>query len=145
MVHRPLVGVLILVAPALAACHTAKPAPQRPDRVVVRSPDPPEKLLAKIRADAKAQGRAILDDGPEGMVVDLGVREARIAVPTDYGLWGTRVQYRDTQVRDTAFYEVRGDSGGSVLTVSSSPAYLHPETGCWLPGPWDPASTLPRP
>jgi hypothetical protein len=67
-------------------------------------------------------------------------------VPTEYGLWGTRVSFRDTEVHGSALFQVRTVSGGSVVEMWNNPIYWHPDIQCWLPGPYDvaPGSELLR-
>jgi hypothetical protein len=135
---RPLALALLLAAPfALSACHTAQPSPQRFAQVIQRVSGTPAQVLTRIKSDAAARGWNILDEGVDSVVVDFGTAVARIPVPTEYGLWGTRVSFRDTEVHGSALYMVNADSKGTTVTMWNNPIYWHPDYQNWLPGPYD--------
>lgn len=134
---RPILALLLAAPLALTACHTAQPSPQRFAQVVQHVPGTPSQVLGQIKADAGARGWRILDEGVDSVVVDFGTAVARIPVPTEYGLWGTRVSFRDTEVHGSALYMVNADAKGTVVTMWNNPIYWHPDYQNWLPGPYD--------
>src|SRR4051812_35123929 len=101
------------LALALGACHTAQPSPQRFAQVIQRTSGSSQQVLGQIKQDAQARGWRIVDEGVDSVVVDFGTTVARIPVPTEYGLWGTRVSFRDTEVHGSALYMVNGDAQGT--------------------------------
>ena len=121
---------------ALPGCHTAKPAVQTFHDVTYVVPGSPSDVLAKLRQGAAGNG--VQMDGPSSMRVDFGQATHRVPVPTEYGLWGTRVSFRDTLVRSSAVYHVAATNDGqSLVTMVNNPIYYHPDNKVWLPGPYD--------
>ncbi len=131
----PLLGLLALLT--LGACHTAKPAIQNFANVTYEVADTPDAVVDRLRTDASAAGYDVWMDGPRTVRIDFGVQNMRVPVPTEYGLWGTRVSFRDTQVRSSAVYSVGTSAAGSLVTLANNPVYWHPDIGVWLPGPYD--------
>ena len=129
---------VLLAGAAVAGCHTAQPADQSFHHVTTVVPEAPSVLAARIAGDAAAEGYLVSRDGPLGVTVDFGEQIMRVPVPTDYGLWGTRVSFRDTRVRSSAGYRIApGPNGGSRVTMTNNPIYWHPDIKVWLPGPYD--------
>ncbi len=116
---------------ALTGCHTAKPAVQTFHDVSYVVPAPPADVIAQLRAGA--HGNGVMMDGPNSLRVDFGQATHRVPVPTEYGLWGTRVSFRDTLVRSSAIYHVEATADGrSIVTMVNNPVYWHPDHGTWL-------------
>jgi hypothetical protein len=137
MSRLPAPAALAAAGLAVAACSTAQPAPQRLARVVMRSGDPPYRVIERIRSDAVARGWRVIDESPDSVAVDFGTQEMRVPVPTEFGLWGSRVMLRDTEVHGSALYTVAEGPNGTVITMWNNPIYYHPDVLCWLPGPYD--------
>jgi hypothetical protein len=127
------------LALGLAGCHTAKPAPQMATIVTVQATGSPQQVLDRIRGDAVAQGFHVLAETVNGVHVDYGVRRMTVPVPTEYGLWGTRVSFRETEVHSSVIYHVHPDTTGrgTQVTLWNNPIYYHPDYKVWLPGPFD--------
>ena len=140
---RPiLVAALAAAALASAACNTAKPAPQFVTRMAMTLPVPPHVVMSALRTESAEEGGAIAAETADSLTVDYGVQARRIPVPSDYGLWGTRVTFRTTEVHRLATYIVTPSPDGSVVTILSNPIYWHPDYRVWLPGPHDTAPGL---
>ncbi len=136
--RKVFVTALALAAVAMAGCHTAKPADQRFHNTVVDTVDAPSVVMANLTADATNNGFGVSQSGPFDLVVDFGEQVMRVPVPTDYGIWGSRVSFRNTRVRGSAAYSVSAaPGGGSRIRMSNNPIYYHPDIGNWLPGPYD--------
>ncbi len=137
MSRAPALLCALALALALPACHTAQPTPQRFARVRVHMKGNQNQVLEQIRSDATARGWRVDFEAPDAIGVDFGVQEMRIPVPTEYGLWGTRVSFRNTEVHSSAIYQVSPVSDGAVVTLWNNPIYWHPDYKVWLPGPYD--------
>ena len=110
---------------------------------ISNTPEAPASLAARLRNDAAANGFGVTQNGPFDLTVDFGEQEMRVPVPTEYGLWGTRVSFRDTWVRGSTAYSITpAAGGGSRVTMSNNPIYYHPDIGVWLPGPYDVATGM---
>lgn len=136
--RKALIPTLALVAAlGLTGCHVAKPAVQSFGQVSVMLPESPDAVAERLHADAASSGYLASRDGAHTVRVDFGTRVMRVPVPTEYGLWGTRVVFRDTKVSSSAVYRVSASPGGSTVTLYNNPTYYHPDIGVWLPGPYD--------
>lgn len=139
---RPMKSAAVLAAAAAialsaGACNTAKPAPQMGARTSMLINGDPNAVLQSLRSTAGARGGQVVEETANSMAVDFGTQTMRIPVPTKYGLWGSRVSWRDTEVHSSAFYWVEPCEGGTRVTVMNNPIYWHPDYKSWLPGPFD--------
>ena len=130
-------ATVIALSLATGACNTAKPAPQMGARTSLLMNGAPTAVLQSLRGTTASQGGQVTDETVNSMAVDFGVQTMRIPIPTEYGLWGTRVSWRDTEVHSSAFYWVEACEGGTRVTVLNNPIYWHPDYKSWLPGPFD--------
>ena len=121
----------------LAACNTAKPAPQYVGRMAMTVRADPATVLSTLRSAVSEQGGQVTAQSADTIQVNFGQQTRRVPVPTEYGLWGTRVTYRDTEVWNAATYTVQQVQGGTVVTILQNPIYWHPDIQTWLPGPHD--------
>lgn len=135
---RAIALILVAALPAaLGACNTAKPAPQQGARMSMIVQGAPGAVLQGLKSEAAARGGTVVQETANTMVVDFGTAERRIPVPTEYGLWGTRVSFRDTEVHSSAHYWVESAKSGTRVTVFNNSIYWHPDYKSWLPGPYD--------
>ncbi len=136
--RRAIIPTLVLAAAfGLTGCHVAKPAVQSFGNVSVQLPESPNAVAERLHADASSGGYDVWMDGPHTIRVNFGTQRMRIPVPTEYGLWGTAVVFRDTKVNSSAVYRVSAAPGGSTVTLYNNPTYWHPDIQVWLPGPYD--------
>ena len=127
----------VAAASLLGGCNTAKPAPQFTSRMSVLVSASPSAALNALRNEAQAEGGRIAAESADSFTADFGVQTRRIPIPTEYGLWGTRVSYRDTEVHSVTTYSARSGPSGTVVSVFQNPIYWHPDYKVWLPGPHD--------
>lgn len=128
---------LASAALGLAACNTAKPAPQYVGRMSMTLRADPGRVVSTIRQAVAENGGRITAESGDTILASFGQQTRRVPVPTQYGLWGTRVSYRDTEVINATSYSVQQVPGGSVVTILQNPIYWHPDSKQWLPGPHD--------
>ena len=121
----------------LTGCNTAKPAPQFTSRMSVVVSASPGAALSALRQEAVNEGGVVTAENATSFTADYGVQVRRIPVPTEYGLWGTRVSYRETEVHTSVTYAARAGDGGTVVSLLQNPIYWHPDYKVWLPGPHD--------
>ncbi len=124
---------------SLAACNTAKPAPQMGPRSSLMIAQSPSGALQTLRSEAENRGGRVVEESANSMFVDFGVATRRVPIPTEYGLWGTRVSFRDTEVHSSAYYVAEACAGGTRVSIFENPIYWHPDYKSWLPGPYDTA------
>ena len=122
---RPMKSAAVLAAAAAialsaGACNTAKPAPQMGARTSMLINGDPNAVLQSLRSTAGARGGQVVEETANSMAVDFGTQTMRIPVPTKYGLWGSRVSWRDTEVHSSAFYWVEPCEGGTRVTVTEA-------------------------
>jgi hypothetical protein len=132
-----LVAALAATTVSLGACNTAKPAPQMGARTAMLVPGSPSSALASVRGQVAARQGTVVSETANSMVVDFGEQTMPVPVPTDYGLWGSRVSWRETQVRSSAMYHAEACPQGTMVTIFTTPIYWHPDLKQWLPGPFD--------
>jgi hypothetical protein len=117
---------------ALAGCGSGMSSPV-PASARRRAHDSPQHVLAQIRSDAQSRGGRVADEGPDSVLVDFGVTDARVAVADD--ATGASSALCDTEIHCTALYVVTAAEGGASVVVFDNPVYWHPVERIWLPGP----------
>jgi len=133
----PLVACLVAAAAVVSGCNTAKPAPQFTSHMTLVVPASAPTALEALRREAQSLGGAITAETADSFTADYGVQSRRIPVPTEYGLWGSRVVFRETEVHSVTTYSARKSPEGTLVSVSQNPIYWHPDYKVWLPGPHD--------
>lgn len=92
----------------------------------------PGSAIELLRDRAIERGFRIADERPDSLVVDFGVRTARVAVAV-----GSGTEIRETEVHATAVYGARPTTNGATVVMLANPIYWHPDLRCWLPAAAD--------
>lgn len=92
----------------------------------------PGSAIELLRDRAIERGFRIADERPDSLVVDFGVRTARVPVAA-----GAGTEMRETEIHATAVYGARPATNGATVVMLANPIYWHPDLRCWLPATSD--------